>query len=303
VIFKGTGRVVDGFYVTGTPHTPVYLLQGEKPIIFEGGLTFLGRVYRESLEALLGSVHPEILFLTHVHYDHCGAASYLRHAFPGMKVAASKQAAEIMVRPNALKLMQTLSENALHAVADIEESRLNRKPFQPFTIEMVLEEGDTVEVGGDITVKAFATPGHTWDSLSYYIPQRKILISSEAVGCANTQGYIVSDCLVDFETYLNSLKRLANLDVDVLCQGHNFVYTERDVEDFFSRSIEAALSFAALVTDFWKSEGCEMNRVVERIKAIEYDDLPLPKQPEGAYRINLEARIKSVLKGRQDGVG
>jgi len=40
-----------------------------------------------------------------------------------------------------------------------------------------------------------------------------------------------------------------------------------------------------------------MSRAIGRIKAIEYDDLPLPKQPEGAYEINLEARIKSVLKG------
>jgi glyoxylase-like metal-dependent hydrolase (beta-lactamase superfamily II) len=287
----------------GTPHTPVYLLQGGRPIIFEAGLTFLGRVYQEAIEALLGRTHPEILFLTHVHYDHCGAVSYLKHAFPGMKVAASKQAAEIMIRPNALRLMRTLSENARDAVADIGETRLNRDPFESFAIEMVLDEGDVVEVGEGIAVAVLATPGHTWDSLSYYIPQRKILIASEAVGCANTQGYIVSDCLIDFKTYLSSLKRLAALDVDVLCQGHNFVYTGKDVENFFKRSIEAALGFAAIVKDFWRSEEAEMHRVIERIKAIEYDDLPPPKQPEGAYRINLEARIKSVLKEGRDGTG
>ena len=50
----------------------------------------------------------------------------------------------------------------------------------------------------------------------------------------------------------------------------------------------------------WRAEGGEMSRVMDRIKAIEYDELPLPRQPEGAYRINLEARIKSVLKGQED---
>jgi glyoxylase-like metal-dependent hydrolase (beta-lactamase superfamily II) len=297
VIYERTGQVVDGFYVLGESHNPVYLLQGQKAVLFEAGLTLLGRVYREALEALLGRTHPELLFLTHVHYDHCGAVSYLKRAFPGIKVAASKQAAEIMVRPNAIKLMRTLSENAREAVADIEEIRLNREPFEPFTIEVIIEEDDTIEVEEGITVRALYTPGHTWDSLSYYIPQRKLLISSEAVGCANTVGYIVSDCLVDFETYLSSLKRLAGLDVEVLCQGHNFVYTGKDVEDFFRRSIEAALNFEAMVREFWHAEGGEMSRVIHRIKAVEYDELPLPKQPEGAYEINLEARIKSVLKG------
>jgi hypothetical protein len=72
------------------------------------------------------------------------------------------------------------------------------------------------------------------------------------------------------------------------------------VGDFFKRSIESALNFEAMVREFWNAEGGEMSRVIDRIKAIEYDDLPLPKQPEGAYTINLKARIKSVLKGRGD---
>jgi len=296
VIFEQTGQVLDDFYVLGASHHPIYLLKGHKSVLFEAGQTLLAVIYREAIEAYLGKAHPEILFLTHVHYDHCGAVSYLKRAFPGLKVAASKPAAEIMVRPNALKLMRTLSENAREAVADIEEARLNREPFEPFAVELILEEGDIIEVAKGIEVRVFATPGHTWDSLSYYIPHRKILISSEAVGCANTFGYIVSDCLVDFKTYLRSLKRLADLDVDVLCQGHNFVYTGKDVEAFFRRSIESALAFEAMVRKFWYEEEGAMSRVIDRIKAVEYDDLPLPKQPEGAYRINLEARIKSVLK-------
>jgi len=255
LIFERTGQVVDGFYALGESHNPVYLLQGQKSVLFEAGLTFLGRVYREAIETILGKHRPEILFLTHVHYDHCGAVSCLKRAFPGLKIAASKQAAGIMARPNAIKLMRTLSENAIEAVADVDETRLNREPFEPFAIELILEEDDIIEVEEGITVRVLSTPGHTWDSLSYYIPQRKILVSSEAVGCANTVGYIVSDCLVDFETYLSSLKRLAGLDVEVLCQGHNFVYTGKDVEDFFRRSIESALNFEAMVKEFWHAEG------------------------------------------------
>jgi hypothetical protein len=39
-----------------------------------------------------------------------------------------------------------------------------------------------------------------------------------------------------------------------------------------------------------------VNRIKQRIRAYEYDANPAPKQPEPAYLINLEARIKAVLK-------
>ncbi len=36
----------DGFFVTGSTHNPIYLLNSEKPILIEGGISLLGEVYR-----------------------------------------------------------------------------------------------------------------------------------------------------------------------------------------------------------------------------------------------------------------
>ena len=75
MIFERTGRVSDNFYVLGVNHHPVYLLKGRRPVLFEAGLTLLGRIYQKAIEAVLKKDRPETLFLTHVHYDHCGAQS------------------------------------------------------------------------------------------------------------------------------------------------------------------------------------------------------------------------------------
>ena len=107
------------------------------------------------------------------------------------------------------------------------------EPFRPFEVKRVLENGERLNLGSGLSVQVIATPGHTWDFLSYYIPERKILIASEAVGCADTTGYVVTEFLVDFEVYLESLTRLAALDVEVLCPGHRLVYTGPEVADFF----------------------------------------------------------------------
>ena len=67
-----------------------------------------------------------------------------------------------------------------------------------------------------MTVGVLATPGHTWDFLSYYVVEKKILVASESAGCALSSGYISTDSLTDFDVYLNSLKRLASLDAEIL---------------------------------------------------------------------------------------
>jgi hypothetical protein len=51
-----------------------------------------------------------------------------------------------------------------------------------------------------------------------------------------------------------------------------------------------------MVEESWFEESGDLRRVLQRIRKIEYDPLPTPKQLEAAYVINLEARIRSVLK-------
>lgn len=294
MIFTGTGEVANGLYVLGSRDFPVYLLGAEKPVLFDAGIVKLGRIYEDEIKAVLGKSDPRLLLLTHMHFDHCGSVSHLKSVFPGLKVCASRKASEIIRRPNAVKLIQALSENAADALSGIDGTRLLNKPFEPFDVEMVLEDGDIIESEDGLTVQAFSTPGHTWDFLSYYIPERRILIASEAAGCMAYSGIISTACLTDFGVYLSSLDRLASLEVEVLCLGHISVCLGEDAKTFLDRSIETALHFKILVKELWEDENGEINRVMERVKDVEYDPIPLPKQPEPAYLANLEARVRSI---------
>jgi len=296
LIFDKTGEVRDGFFVTGWSHNPIYLLKGKRPVLFDGGLALLGRVYREAITAVLNGDFPNIVFITHVHFDHCGAVPYLKKAFPGLEAAASQKAKDILKRPNAINLIRKLSESSEQLLSEFGEESLCREPFDPFEVDLILQDGDVVEVEEGLTVKVLSTPGHTWDFMSYYVPEKKILVASESAGCALSSGYISSDSLADFGVYLKSLKRLASLDAQILCQGHRYVYLDEDVGAFFKRSLRSALEFKTMVEEYWLKEKGDLRRVVQKIKQTEYDPLPTPKQSEPAFVINLEARIKSVLK-------
>jgi glyoxylase-like metal-dependent hydrolase (beta-lactamase superfamily II) len=296
LIFDKTGEVKDGFFVVGWSHNPIYLLKGKKPVLFDGGLALLGRVYREAITDLLKGDSPRVAFITHVHFDHCGAVPYLKKAFPGLEAAASQKAKDILKRPNAIRLIQQLSREAEDVLTEFDKASLVKDPFEPFEVERVLEDGDRVELENGLTVRVLATPGHTWDFLSYYVPEKKILVASESAGSALSSGTISTDSLADFGLYLDSLNRLASLDAQILCQGHRYVYVDEDVEAFLQRSIRSALEFKAMVEESWFEESGDLRRVLQRIRKIEYDPLPTPKQLEAAYVINLEARIRSVLK-------
>ncbi len=301
MILNTTGYVDRGLHVTGFAWSPAYLLDGDTPILFEAGFYSIGPLYVRDIRKVTGAKDPSHLFLTHVHYDHCGAAAYFKRAFPGITICASKRASEILRRPNALELMTSLSRNftrLAEASPDIDTDTILHSPFEPFTIDRIFENEEIFTVDPSLHVQVLFTPGHTRDMLSYYIPERRILIATESAGCRSQTGQIVSEFLVDFDAYIGSLKRLATVDVDILCQGHHFVYTGSDVAEFFEASLEAAFAFRRRVVELLAIENDSVERVVERIKKEEYDPNPGPKQPEKAYLLNLKTRV-AHLAGRR----
>jgi glyoxylase-like metal-dependent hydrolase (beta-lactamase superfamily II) len=297
VIFNKTGFVRDGFHVLGSTAVPIYLLDGPAPILFDGGLTCLGDLYVNALKDALGSRSPERLYLTHVHFDHCGAVSRLLREYPDMKIAGSARARDILERPNAIRLIRELNQNAASAVHGIDPDLLSSEAFEPFKIDEVLEPGSRLPLGDGLHLDVLATPGHTWDFLSFYIPEPKILVASEAVGVMNPDGYVVCECLVGFRAYMTSLRRLAGLGSRLLCQGHHAVFTDDDVEAFLRLSTGNSLEFQSLAESLYEETGGDLGETLERIVVLEYESMPLPRQPETAYRINLEARIRCALEG------
>jgi glyoxylase-like metal-dependent hydrolase (beta-lactamase superfamily II) len=263
-------------------------------------MTYLADLYVEDARRVLGDREPELLFLTHAHFDHCGSAHALLQAFPGLRVAASAYAAEILSRPRALDRIRALNEDARGLAPLVGARRSSPAPFHPFPVDRIMNDGDEVDLGGGLSVQVIATPGHTRDFLSYYIPQRRILVASEAVGCEDVSGQIMVEFVADYDAYLASLRRLAELEIDVLCPGHVHVFVGADARGYIERSLHATERYREWVEALLADEGGDVGRVVARVKASEWDPAPQPKQPEQAYLLNTEARVR-VLAARLSG--
>jgi glyoxylase-like metal-dependent hydrolase (beta-lactamase superfamily II) len=295
VIVDQIGEIAPGVYMLGHRAMPVFLVDGDRPALFDAGLAFLGPVYAHQIQQVLGYRQPAWCFLTHSHFDHCGAVAYLKDRFPSMKVVCSKKAARVFERPNAISLISDLNQFAAGMAADFGLDP-GSATFQPFHVDATAGEGDGFEISPDCVVQTMETPGHTWDFLSYAIPRLKLLVSSESLGTPDETGYIVTDCLVDYDVHYQSMERLNALDVQTLCLGHIYACTGSDARRHMNESLLQSRRFFNMVVRLLDDENENVPAVMKRVKAYEWDGKSGLRQPEPAYLLNLEARINTVLK-------
>ncbi len=295
MIVDQIGEIAHGVHMLGHPAVPVFLVEGDRPALFDAGLAFLGPVYARQIQRILGDRHPAWCFLTHSHFDHCGAVAYLKDRFPQMKIVASKRAADVFERPNAISLISDLNQFAAGMAVDLGVDPGDTN-FEPFRVDVTAGEGDCFEISPDLTVKAMETPGHTRDFLSYTIPQCKLLVSSEALGTPDETGYIVTDCLVDYDIHYQSMERLNTLDVETLCLGHIYACTGSDARHHMTESLLQSRRFYKMAVQFLTEENGYIPAVMKRIKSFEWDGKHGLRQPEPAYVLNLEARVNTVLR-------
>jgi glyoxylase-like metal-dependent hydrolase (beta-lactamase superfamily II) len=304
MISNKTGHVASGLYVCGLAWSPIFLLDCSPPLLFETGFSCAARLYEKGIKEFLGERQPHTVFLTHVHWDHCGATSHLKGVFPALKVAASARSAEIVDRPTAQRRMTELGKTVIPIVATfdgVDSTLLVDEPFRPFEVDVVLHDGQVIQLDEETTVEVLATPGHTRDHLSFYIPERKILIGGEAAGCLEPSGSISVEFLADYDAYVASIRRLLTIPAEVFTQGHHYVMVGREsVRAFLEQSLKASEDFAARAYGLLQSEGGSIERVVKLIKAEQHDPKTGLKQPDDAYLINLTAQVTHLAARKSE---
>lgn len=128
----------------------------------------------------------EQLLLTHTHPDHVGGALAVREAF-GVPIAVHRR----------------------HAGATV-----GGRPLRP---ERLLDDGDEIAFPGG-RLRALHTPGHESGHCCYYEPDRRWLFTGDTILSTGTT--VIAPPDGDMRAYLQSLARLATLDLSSILPGH-----------------------------------------------------------------------------------
>ncbi len=145
---------------------------------------------KELKELGLNPSDVDIVLMTHLHYDHSGNLSLFKRS----KIYASeKEILEFQNNP----VLATLS--------------VAGKGFRDLKIRGIGEFDSEY-------IKTIPVPGHTKGSLAFYMPKQRLLFSGDTIfdkGIGRTDLPTSQP-----EKMEESVKRLRNIDVRILCAGH-----------------------------------------------------------------------------------
>ncbi|NLB17151.1 MAG: MBL fold metallo-hydrolase [Syntrophomonadaceae bacterium] len=183
---------------------------------------------------------------------------------------------------------------------EIDSSLFINSPFQAFDVDIELEDNSVIDLGDGTTVEVLATPGHTRDHHSFYLPKEKIMIAGEAAGLLLNSGEVTTEFLFSYDTYLLSLERLTALPIEIFCQGHNLVIVgEKRIKSFLQAAINETIDFKNRAIELLDEENGSIERIIQKVKIERYDPIQGLKQPEVPYLINLTAKINHLAARKE----
>ena len=198
-------------WMSGPDHSAI-----RETILFDCGWPWSGRDLKASLAELgcqLGDVRT--LAITHADFDHAGPlaalidesrAELLAHEFEAPRLASSQW----RTLPGAGASLDPMILAAGPAY------RL--WPPRPAQVTRPVQDG--AEIGDGWL--AVHTPGHTPGHTAFYRPESRLLIAGDALG-SERRGHLRLPKRIyaeDWEAALRSVRKLADLQPEVICFGH-----------------------------------------------------------------------------------
>lgn len=145
--------------------------------------------------------------LTHPHYDHAGGAYLLKKK--GVKLVAIGETAD--------------------AVASGDErccGYLYHKTFTPVTVDRLVKDGEQLSLLG-VEIEVMHLPGHSMGCTAFLFEWtgKKLAVSGDVIGTLLV-GDFGWDGSIDFDkkVYMESLRRFAKVDTDIMLPGHGMIY-------------------------------------------------------------------------------
>jgi glyoxylase-like metal-dependent hydrolase (beta-lactamase superfamily II)/predicted DCC family thiol-disulfide oxidoreductase YuxK len=198
-------------FLNGFPSDVIPVLFGElfTMVLYDGVAVDPGAPrMRRALDRHLRRLPPgaiRAVVATHHHEEHVGNLNWL----------AERTGAPVWVTAPTARLLQPVGKIPWARAAIIGQPPSLRDPFRLL--------GDRLETATGY-LEVLPAPGHCDDQVVLYDPARKVLLAGDAF--MGTY-FSTPNPDVDSQVWMETLRRLADLDIDILVEGHGHVHTVR----------------------------------------------------------------------------
>lgn len=290
------GKISDHVYFLGDYFITFYVIDAPKKALIDAGMSVYIKELTHQVEETIGSFkNLSYIFLTHSHYDHVGLVSYIKRINPEVKVVAHPYSKKVFQNPRAMEIIRELNRGSFRFKPDLEETWKSAAEIDKIEVDVTPEHGDVFDLGDGIKLKVFYTPGHTKDSVTYYLTPEKAVFGGDGLGVYTGSGIIMAEFLSDYKEYLNSIKFLRKLDIELLCLPHSgAVIGKEAVEKHIEEHLKETIRYRNRIISLYRRFG-DTEKVVKTITMEDYEKEKV-FQPIEAYLINLRAMVKSALE-------
>jgi glyoxylase-like metal-dependent hydrolase (beta-lactamase superfamily II) len=223
-IRKGLYRITTPFDTTGTVF--LYVLKGERVALIDtGGADSPMQIVQPALAEIgMALSDVELVLNTHAHLDHSGGNAEIKrltragiHLHANDLPTAQSLEAEVEAHTAPLRSMDFPPE-----VVRERGERIRRLAGTPVGTDVILSDGDAIDLGAGVRLTVVHCPGHTPGQVTYVWEAEGIAFTGDAVQGQGSRpgGYPL---YFDAPSYRRSLARFQRLDCRVLCLGHAFL--------------------------------------------------------------------------------
>jgi glyoxylase-like metal-dependent hydrolase (beta-lactamase superfamily II) len=285
---------IDGVCIINVGEAPggdgFLIITEGKTALLEAGFSFCANEMIENIKAELKGRPLDYVLLTHSHYDHASGCAYIKRAFKDVKIVSSAYCAKILAKPSAVEVMREMNLSAAGFFGyESFEDRL-----EPIEVDITLSDGETLDLGG-LTVVALEAPGHTKCCLSYWIPEKKLLLSCETLGCLTGRGQAAPCYLVGYDISISYIKRIMELKPDYLHVPHYGVLAGEEAESFIQAALDAAIALKDLIVSDHK-KGMTYDEILAHYKQVFYNEELRGIQPQRAFDLNASYMIPMIIR-------
>lgn len=254
----------------------IVFLEGERATLVDSGyVTHAPQTVALLRHALEGRALTRLIN-THSHSDHIGGNAAVKRAF-GCSI--------------------TIPEGIEQAVANWDEHALMLTPTQQsaeyFAHDVTLAPGSRIEMGA-LEWNVLAAPGHDMHALVFHCPDKRILISGDALW-RDGFGVIFAEILGierGLEMTRETLEMLAQLPVDIVIPGHGAPFAGAD--EALTRAFARLAAFEA--------DGARLGRhalkVLFTFMLLEKREMPVADLPRYLTEVPLCRQINHRYLGR-----
>jgi glyoxylase-like metal-dependent hydrolase (beta-lactamase superfamily II) len=286
-----------------TPILNVYVITGiETSAVIDTGMGEVSSnalLLREIDKLKIQRNEITLIVNTHEHIEHFAGNFALQNATRA-KIAAHPIAAQIIEKPTRQiegeEMLDALSEEAARQLKNWSEFY---KMIKPTHVDRKVVDGDLIEVDGT-KLRVIHTPGHSRGHICLYDMERKILFSGDHVLGSGTPyiGQWPDGSNGNMTDYIDSLKKLKELDIELILPSHGPVVKEpyRRIDETIERKMKRE---EAIIEALRKSETRDIWSLTREVYNCSPNDAYFYSSCVLAYLSKLrdEGRVEYSVKG------